>query len=513
MATGVHSSLRTASSASRRPPVIPPSRTETLRAHWRNLSPRARRALFLSLVVLAALILGGRYVSQSNDPRELYAVPLLPHEVREISAQLDEWEVEHGLTLTKDNLLVSPDQVKSVKKRLFDAGVPHNRPQVNEEGLGVGKTRSEQEEARQNRISARLAEQIEQMDGVQAATVNLALREQIFKEDAPSTASVSVAMRAGQVMTTPMASSIRRLVAGAVPSLQAENVELVDSSGQAFSAQDQDPAECLQQELQAKLDTYLESKAQRMLDKLPGQATVTVCAEYDLSQMQVQRTDVGGAGVSSVPLVEKTSREFFQKAADQETDEIQVMDKGQDGKSYENLVTARKNKSDESYTFTVHKLPRLSKISCSVLADSPLKGSSAAIETMIRTAVGIDESRGDQCSVVFIPMAPLAKPTPVAMIPPSRKGHDPVPTLLLASVGPVGVVFALLYIGGRRVRQQNVIDAPQRVGTYTESDLCVQKSGLHTLAETRVQSNAHLEARARKDPREVAELLKSTWLS
>lgn len=513
MATGVHSSLRTASSVSRRPPVIPPNRLDQLRALWSNLSPRARRAFLLSLVVLAGVALVGRYVSQSNDPRELYAVPLLPHEVKEISAQLDEWEVEHQLTLTKDNLLVAPEGVKSLKKRLLDAGVPHERPHVNEDSMMIGKTRSEQEEARQNRISARLAEQIEDMDGVQAASVNLALREQIFKEDAPSTASVSITMRPGQVMTTPVASSVRRLVAGAVPSLEADNVEIVDSSGQAFSAKAQDPAECLQQELQAKLDTYLESKAQRMLDKLPGQATVTVSAEYDLSQTQVQRTDVGGAGVSSVPLVEKTSREFFQKAADQDTDELQVVNQAEDGKSYENLVTARKTKSDESYTFTVHKLPRLSKISCSVLADTPLKGSAAAIETMIATAVGIDETRGDKCSVVFIPMAPLARPTPVAMIPPPRKGQDPVPTLLLASVPPVGVLFALLYIGSRRVRQPAITDCSPRMGTYTESDLCVLRKGAHPTPETRVQSNAHLEERARQDPRQVAELLKTTWLS
>lgn len=513
MATGVHSGLRTSTSVSRRPPATPPGRLDGLKSTWRNLSPRARRAFLLSLVVLAGVALVGRYLGQSNDPRELYAVPLLPHEVKEISGQLDEWGVDHTQTLTKDNLLVAPGEVKSLKKRLLDAGVPHNRPAVNEDSMLMAATRSQQEEARQNRISARLAEQIEAMDGVQAAAVNLALREQIFKEDAPSTASVRITMRPGQVMTTPMASSIRRLVAGAVPSLQADNVELVDSSGQAFGAKDQDPAECLQQELQAKLDTYLEGKAQRMLDKLPGQATVTVCAEYDLSQTQVQRTDVGGAGVSSVPLVEKTSREFFQKAADQETDELQVVGKGEDGKSYENLVTARKNKSDESYTFTVHKLPRLSKISCSVLADTPLKGSSAAIETMIRAAVGIDESRGDQCSVVFIPMAPLARPAPVAMIPPSRQGKDPVPTLLIGLIGPVGVVFALLYVGSRRVRQQNLTALVAPASIYPESDLGVGKIGLQTNLETRVQSNANLEARARKDPRQVAELLKSTWLS
>ncbi len=510
MATGVHSGLRTSTSVSRRVQA-PPSKLENVRASWRNLSPRARRAFLLSLIVLAGVALLGRYVSHSHDPRELYAVPLLPQEVKEISAQLDEWDVEHQLNLTKDNFLVAPDKVQTVKRRLHDAGVPHDRPGVNDDSPMVPKSRSEQEEARQNRISARLAEQIEGMDGVQSASINLALREQLFKEDAPSTASVTVTMRPGKVMTTPLASSIRRLVAGAVPSLQADMVELVDSSGQAFSAKDQDPAECLQQELQAKLDTYLESKAQRMLDKLPGQATVTVCAEYDLSQTQVQRTDVGGAGVSSVPLVEKTSREFFQKATE-EDGELQVVDASKDGKSYENLVTARKNKTDEAYTFTVHKLPRLSKISCSVLADSPLRGSSEAIKTMIQTAVGIDESRGDQLSVVFIPMAPLAKPAPVAIIPPARKGPEPVPTLLLASVGPLGLLVALAYVGSRRVRMQNVAETSYN-GHLTITDVGHSARGISSTAETRVNSNARLEDRARKNPVEVAELLKSTWLS
>jgi flagellar M-ring protein FliF len=165
----------------------------------------------------------------------------------------------------------------------------------------------------QRALEGKITGVIEQMDGVETATVSIvAAQTGIFADqDEPASASIVVRMRSGlppdAAMVRGMVSSVASSVAGLTP----DNVTVVDESGRLLAG----PAGSLAgdaQAMQQSVERQLGAKVQELVDRAlgPGHASVAVSASLDMDKVDqtvttIRPIDAGNWTPTSVQTVEE----------------------------------------------------------------------------------------------------------------------------------------------------------------------------------------------------------------
>jgi len=470
--------------------------------------------------VVTALVGGGAWWAfsrhqQAQVPSELFAYNLTPFQLQECSQWLSQKGVLHQPNAEGTNLKVAPEQRLALLNQLSLQGLPHADTTPASSGP-LPPSRREALLREQIQLQQTLAASLRSMQGVEDATVQLAIpQEAAFQENNRPTASVMLKLRPGYQMSRTQCSGIARFVAGAVPDLQTQDVTVVDHSGQERPHQaGAEGIESLQFEVQQQVDVYLASKAQRLLDQVYGRgnALVQVNAELDFSQFEVKHKDVGAPGQSDTVVVSQKTDEFYEnKKPSGSLDDDEVASSSPEGKKYEKVVEAVRRNPDESFTFRVFKLPRLSRLTCSVVIQSASQKENAL--QMVRGSIGLDANRGDEISVSVVPLhrdsAGLKDIGPITAPPSQPQGGDPFALIGLAGLFVAGV--GVWTLGQRRIRlNQPHLDRPAMMSTQTQCDLNHPSSGRSpepTATQPRVLEK--LEQMARQSPRETASMLRS----
>jgi flagellar M-ring protein FliF len=355
-----------------------------------------------------------------------------------------------------------------------------------------------------------LEECLRNISGVRDARVTLALSGEKLFDDGPSaSASVFLTMQPDQTLSPEQASGMAHLVAAAVTGLDDEKVSLVDSTGKSVPRKhkSEGSTDDFQVELQKQLDGYLAGKAQTLLDRTygPGRGSVTVNAEFDFSQMEVRRTNVGRPGDGETVVVEQKTDENYKKPPQSQQmlgeDDSSAAAPGSEGGSYKKVCEARRFKNDEAMTWNVFKLPRVRRITAAVSIQ--VKGQEANVKSLMLGALGIDEERGDYLGVATVP-----GPGPVLVVPPPSKTPQLTAQPLSAWWALVLVVpaFAALGIWAAvpRPRQTSQTLAPlQPALEVCDSQLTSQG------AETRPSPPCRWEELARQNPSSASDHLRT----
>ena len=278
-------------------------------------------------------------------------------------------------------------------------------------------------------LQGELMRTITSLAPVEAARVHLALPEKrLFREQQQSaTASVIIKLSSGRSINAAQLQGIVHLVAGSVEGLDAENVTVVDSSGKVLSKSRSDemagPMTPGVLNYQQRMEQRLEIRAQSLLDRAlgAGNSLVRVNAEVDFDQRErVEETlDPNGAVVVS----EQTSTE---KGSSETARGVPGVVSNLQGNAATTTATTPSSHSEETINYelskvvskTVQSVGKLKSLSVSVLvADRVTPGAEGAeptstprnaeelqeIEQMVRSALGINATRGDLISVVSMP--------------------------------------------------------------------------------------------------------------
>ena len=324
-------------------------------------------------------------------------------------------------------------------------------------------------------LEGELERTIGKMQDVEAVQVHLALEETpMFREtERPSKASVTLRMLGGQQPTAETVRGIASLVAGSVGGLQPEHVTVVDARGQALtSADDGSPSGLTSRQLsvQREVEGYLEAKADKLISSLVGAGNARVQVAASVNFNKVERT------------TQAVDPERQAMASEQKAEVTPSTP--QQGAGYATSTTAYENtRSVENFTGAIGNVTRLTvavlvadKVTwvpdTAAAGDSTAAGAAGAagdstadssaarapaplvplvtartpeelarIETLVRTALGVDSTRGDVVSVVS---APFDMPAPIV--------RDSVPapqdfvSQLQANPNPVVAVAALVVL-------------------------------------------------------------------
>jgi flagellar M-ring protein FliF len=265
-------------------------------------------------------------------------------------------------------------------------------------------------------LEGELERTIGAMRDIDAAQVHLSLQESSFLKSSgrPSEASVVLQLGGAAMAEQSTVEGIQFLVSSSVEGMAPENVMVLDDRGRLLSSPDDDGGVGLsnrQLQVQRQIEGYLQSKAAVLVEQMVGPSNATVRVSAALNFDQIGRT-VQGVDPDQQVLVSEDRSEITPGSTDQGAASVSSNTVYETARTVETL--ARGGARLERLTVAV------------VLGDRRLEGADGntsfqprtpqemqQVESVVRNAVGFSAARGDEISVVSVP---LEQPEPIVPI-------------------------------------------------------------------------------------------------
>ena len=270
-------------------------------------------------------------------------------------------------------------------------------------------------------IEGELARTIGSIDEVQKVRVHIVVPEKALfdKDQNKATASVVLQLKSGRSISRLNTEGIQNLVASSIEGMDAGSVTVVDQKGQIISEPPRDKnsiagLSSTQYELQQKVDQYLTTKVQSLLDGVLGAGNAVVRANAELDFTQIEKTtedyDPDKQVVRSEQKIDEQSKSVDSLNFPAVNSASQ---RGNTVTNYEISKTVEK---------IVNKGGGIKRLSVATLINGKTKiteGDKPALEykpradeemqkitQVLKNAVGYDPTRNDQVSVVNVQFDP-----------------------------------------------------------------------------------------------------------
>jgi flagellar M-ring protein FliF len=372
----------------------------------------------VTIVAIVALAIGGYFFSTwaakpSYTP--LFS-NLASSDAAAIVDKLDSDGVQYELQDGGNTILVPKDQVYSLRLKMSGAGLP-----ADTEGGGysildnqnVMTSEFMQQVGYRRALEGELAKTIKSIDGVNAATVHLAIpQKDVFSDDQQKpTASVLVATGTGKVLKDDQVQAVVHLVASSIEGMDPASVTVVGADGTVLSNNGTAGGGAggdSRTRATTDYESRLNSSVQRMLDQAlgAGNAVVQISADLDFDNTET-KTQKYVADPATPPLAETTKTETYTGAGGTPTggvlgpDNIQVPAGAGGNGSYEQSESTKNNAVGVVTEVRKSAPGAVKKLSVAVMinSDSVQGANEAQLQQLISSAVGLDATRGDTIAV------------------------------------------------------------------------------------------------------------------
>jgi flagellar M-ring protein FliF len=353
-----------------------------------------------------------------------------PAQTGKITSTLDAKGVAYQIQNGGTALAVESSQTSQARIALATAGL-----------LGVGSTQPgfellnssqlgasnfQQQVTYQRALEGQLDQTIEQIQGVDSATVNLVLpnqQDQLFGDNSQSS-SASVLLSDSGSVDSSQVKGIAELVASSVQGLSDQKVTITDSTGNllwpASGSNGSDGSATSQQAADNQYDATTAAAVTGLLAQTlgPGKAQVVVNANLNANQATSDTLTYGKKGV---PLTSQTQTETLKggsptAAGTTGTIPTVAASTGSSNSNYSNKTANTTYGVDKTVTHAVIAPGAVQNQTVSVLVDKSVPASAIpAIKSAVAGAVGLNAKRGDTLSVSQIAFAkPAAAPAPAS---------------------------------------------------------------------------------------------------
>jgi len=387
-----------------------------------------RLAAILGIGAGLAAVLAAVFMNL-GQPKALLYSNLDLKEAGSITAALDQAGIKYEVKGDGSTILVPRDDVASTRLMLSGKGLPTAGSvgyEIFDEANALGQTDFVQQLNRQRALEGELSRTILSLDGIQSARVHLVLpKRQLFEEEAEQpSASITIGV-GGREPNAEQVRAMQNLVAGAVPNMRPDRVTVVDQHAKTLSGGETGmaaEADSRKSEVEQRIAKQVKTMIEGMVGA--GKARVNVTADLDLARVttQEERFDPDGQVIRSESTQEENSRENDQSGSGQASVAANIPG-GPGGDTNTNTNTSGRTDSTTNYeisktvTTKVEEPGTVKRLSVAVAVDgvtAPGKdGKPGAytprsaeemqrIETLVRTAVGYNQERGDQVSVINV---------------------------------------------------------------------------------------------------------------
>ncbi len=373
-------------------------------------------------------------INVNAEPKALLYSNLDLKEAGSITQALDQAGVKYELKGDGSTIMVPRDKVASSRILLSGKGLPTSGSvgyEIFDSAPALGQTDFVQNLNRQRALEGELSRTIQSLRGVTSARVHLVMpRRQLFEDEAEQPSASVVIGVGGREPAPEEVRAIRNLIAGATPNLKPERVTVVDDKGKMLAGGDDSSTEMAGQiaaDQRASTEERIRKTVKEMVEGVvgPGKARVTVSADVDLSRVTLQedKFDPDGQVVRSSQTVEEKSNE--NKAA-QEGAAVSAAANvpggaaaptgGNEGNASNRTEETTNYEISHSTRTEVQEPGQVKRLSVAVAVDGVTaydkKGKASytprsteemqRIQDLVRSAVGFNQTRGDQVTVVNV---------------------------------------------------------------------------------------------------------------
>lgn len=354
-----------------------------------------------------------------------------------IAAKLESSDIPYEVSQDGTKVFTAEDQVGRARMLLAEAGLPNGGSlgyELFDKSSGFGTTNFVQNINQIRALEGELARTIRSLENIRSARVHLVLpqRELFSREQRSASASVFLGVRSGVQVEREKIMAIQSLVASAVPDLKPAHVSIVDSNGNLLASSEGNELDVMgakAEEKRLKYESHLITKIEDQISRVVGygkvRASVTAEMNFDRVSMNEELFDPASQVARSTQTTEENSTE-----RDAPVEDVSVANNlpGIGGDLLSSTEpTAEDNRIEELTNFeisktirsTVREVGEVQKLSVAVLIDGRYNYDTDGnkvyeprteqeiqqIETLVRSAVGFDEERGDSVEIVNMQFA------------------------------------------------------------------------------------------------------------
>ncbi|MET3905896.1 flagellar M-ring protein FliF [Bradyrhizobium sp. S3.3.6] len=336
-------------------------------------------------------------------------------------------------------IMVPKDKVTRLRMKLAEGGLPKGGGvgyEVFDKSDALGTTSFVQNINHLRALEGELARTIRAIDRIQAARVHLVLPERpLFSREAPEP-SASIVVRVRGSLEAQQIRAIRHLVASAVNGLKPQRVSIVDEAGSLLADGAQtDPEQAVGDERRTAYEKRMRKQVEDIVSSVvgSGRARVQLSADFDFNKVTQtsDKFDPEGRVLRSSQTREEQSMTADNNGQVTVNNELpgQQQNSGPAAKDQSKKTEETNNYEISRTTKTeVTEAGRVNRISVAVLVDGIYtkndKGELAytdrtkeqldRIATLVRSAIGFDQKRGDQVEVVNLRFADAPSTAPIA---------------------------------------------------------------------------------------------------
>ncbi|MFD1722223.1 flagellar basal-body MS-ring/collar protein FliF [Amnibacterium endophyticum] len=418
----------------------------------------------IAIIGVAVLVLGG--IALANAVGKPTMTPLYSNlpasEASAVVAQLQKDKVQYDLTDGGSTILVpagSVDAERLATATLLSSGAGGYSLL---DSMGVTASQFQQDVTFKRAIEGELAKTIESIQGVSAASVQLAIPEQTVFSDEKQSPTASVFVNTASTLTSAQVGAVVHLVSAAYPGLTDTNVSVVDQRGNTLSAVGGGTAGAASDQA-SDYEARTRDAVQTMLDKVlgPGQAMVTVAADVSRSS-GTKRSETYTTPSQAPVLSESTNEQTYNGGAanggaasgvlGNDTTSIPAGGAAGTGSSgkYVSKQGVKNNGVDKTVTDETIVPGTLNRQTIAVAVNTPAGAiaSTAQISQLVSNAAGVNTARGDSVSVNFLPFSNAAAKQAAAALAQSQKDAGAAQTteIITTAIKVVGGLLLLILL-------------------------------------------------------------------
>ena len=396
-----------------------------------------------------------------------------------IAKELDRQGVTYQLRNDGNIIMVPADRVARLRMTLAESGLPKGGGvgyEIFDKSDALGTTSFVQNINSLRALEGELARTIQGLDRVEAARVHLVMPERpLFSRDKIDP-SASIVLKVRGSLDPAQVRAIRHLVATAVNGLSPQRISIVDEQGQLLAdgaADSQTGSDVSADERQASYEKRLRQQVETIVSSVvgPGHSRVQVNADFDFNRITQtsDKFDPDGRVIRSSQTREETN------SNGENNQQVTVGNELPGANQKPTADTAPRDQSRKSEEIVNYEISRTTKtevieggrvnrLSVAVLVDGTYgkddkgdityqprsKDELDQIGTLVRSAIGFDQKRGDQVDVVnlrFAETPTMIIPQPTGWLETMHFTKDDIMRAIeMAVMGVLGLVVLLFVV-------------------------------------------------------------------
>jgi flagellar M-ring protein FliF len=337
--------------------------------------------------------------------------------------------IQYRIAGNGTQVLVSADQVAEARLDLAREGLPAGGSvgyEIFDRSDGIAATEFQQKINETRALEGEIARTIRAMRGIRATRVHLVLprREPFARDRQDAQASVMLTMAGAGRLDNQSIQAILNLVAAAVPGLRPQNIAIADSSGNLLARAGEPvgpTATALStEEVRLATEQRLARAVEEMLEHSVGaghvRAEAAVRMSFDRLNQTEERFDPDGQVTRSTQEVNSTSKSTEPNNTVTVQNNLPNADAGHEGAGSQEgrQETTTNYEVSKTVRTLIREQPQIERISLAVMVDGAnslgADGKPAwqprpaeeldRIGSLVKSAIGYDEKRGDHVEVV-----------------------------------------------------------------------------------------------------------------